>query len=570
MRKLLMLGVASVLAACGQDSPPPSPAATARTTQASAASSAASSAPASELTAAINLDSYTRFLREISDDRMEGRGPGTAGETRTLEYLTTELKQIGLKPGNGDSYLQPVAMVEITGEVTQPLTFKSAAGEVKLTYGTDFVASSRHLEPEISVADAPLVYAGFGVVAPEYNWNDYAGLDVKGKIVVVLINDPGFASGDESMFKGKAMTYYGRWTYKFEEAARQGAAGVLIVHDDAGASYGWDVVKNSWGGTEYDLPIDPALTPPVRVQGWISGSAAEQLFAQSGLNMAEQRKAADVPGFKPVELKSTASIALSNKVRKADSQNVIGVVRGTERPDEWLIYTAHWDHLGRSFGLPDGIFNGAIDNGTGIAGLLEIARSTMAGTPPKRSIAFLFVTLEESGLLGSRFYTQQPIYPLKDTVAVINMDAMHVIGPTRDMTVIGYGNSELEDIFKASLAAQQRVMKPESTPENGFYFRSDHFNFAKAGVPALYPKTGIDHVEKGEEHGLAIIKAYNTADYHKPTDEFDPSWDLSGAVLDLEVIKSVGSEIANGDTWPNWYEGSEFKAKRDAMRAPAP
>lgn len=563
LRSPLLWSMAVLLTACGSDTPPP-PAAPSASAPAVLAKVHLNAGPE------IDLASYTRYLKEISDDHLEGRGPGTAGEKRTVAYLTAQMQAIGLEPGNQGQWTQAVPMVEIKGEVRQPLTFTAGEQRVELSYGTDFVAASRHLDPETALADKEMVFAGFGVVAPEYQWNDYAGLDVKDKVVVVLINDPGFASGDPDLFKGKAMTYYGRWTYKFEEAARQGAAGVLIVHDTAGASYGWDVVKNSWGGPEYDLPAGSGGVPPVKIQGWISGEAADRLFALSGLEQAALRTAADQPGFKPVPLVSRASVAIANQVRHTESPNVIGVIRGSERPDEWLIYTAHWDHLGKSFGLPDGIFNGAIDNATGVAGVLEIARAMKTGPAPKRSVAFLLVTLEESGLLGSRYYAENPLYPLKDTVAAINMDAMHVIGPTRDMTVIGYGNSELEDLLKAQLDARQRVMKPESTPENGFYFRSDHFNFAKVGVPALYPKTGIDHVEKGEAHGQAIITAYNTGSYHKPSDEFDPNWDLSGMIQDLDVIKAVGDTIANGEQWPNWYAGSEFRAKRDAQRPPTP
>lgn len=560
---LLMAALLAGLSACGGEQ--------------TAATAPVAATPAAPVTSTATADtapdqpqlkSYTEFLKAISADEMEGRGPGTAGEKRTIEYLTTQLKQLGLKPGPDGSYTQAVPMAEITGEVKTPLRFTSEAGELAPAHADDYVATSHRLDPENGVAEAEMVFVGFGVVAPEYGWNDYAGIDVKGKVVVTLINDPGFASGDESLFRGRTMTYYGRWSYKFEEAVRQGAAGALIIHDDAGASYGWEVVKNSWSGPEYVLPAAPDSTPPLAVQGWLTGATAEKLLAQSGLDLKTLRAAADKPGFKAQPLKSKVSVAVSNKVRMADSFNVIGVIEGSERPSELLMYIAHWDHLGRSFGLPDGIFNGAIDNGTGVAGLLEIARAMKAGPAPKRSVAFLFVTLEESGLLGSRFYTQNPLYPLKDTVAVINMDAMHVIGPTRDMIVIGRGNSQLEDLLETELKNAGRVLRAEPTPENGFYYRSDHFNFAKAGVPALYPKTGIDHLEKGAAHGQAVIDDYNKSRYHKPGDQFDPAWDLSGMIADLKVIQAVGAGLANGSEWPNWYENTEFRASRDAMRAP--
>ena len=569
---------ALLLTGCGED-PPPSPPATTTT----AAAPGAASAPATDTPAADGvvpvpptgnsgvpepqLASYTQYLKDISADALEGRGPGTAGEKRTVGYLVEALKQIGLAPGPDGSYTQAVPMVEFTAEVSKPLTFMAAEQSLQPKFADDYViASHRELE-ESAVSGAEMVFVGYGVVAPEYNWNDYAGVDVKGKVVVTLVNDPGFARGDESLFKGRAMTYYGRWTYKYEEAARQGAAGALIIHDDAGASYGWDVVKNSWTGPEYDLPAPADGVQPLAVQGWLNGATGAALLQQSGLDLATLRDAADRPGFKPQPLKSLVEVGVKNRIRKVDSQNVFGMLKGTEKPTEAVIYVAHWDHLGRSFGQPDGIFNGAIDNGTGVAGVLEIARAMAAGSPPKRSVGFLFVTLEESGLLGSKYYTQHPLFPLKDTVAAINLDAMHVIGPTRDMIVIGHGNSELETILAAQLKAQgERVVRPEPTPENGFYYRSDHFNFAKAGVPALYPKTGVEHREKGQAYGQSIVDDYNKNRYHKPADQFDPAWDLRGMIEDLNVIQAVGAELANGDAWPNWNAGNEFKAARDRLR----
>jgi Zn-dependent M28 family amino/carboxypeptidase len=569
--------LAALLTGCGDDSPAPTP--TAASSSSTAAASSAAAEPAADESAVPKpptgnaggpepqLASYTQFLKDISSDAMEGRGPGTAGERRTVAYLVEALKQMGVGPGPDGSYTQAVPMVEFTGEVSKPLTFMAADASLQPKFADDYVVASHREVEESGVSGAEMVFVGYGVVAPEYQWNDYAGVDVKGKVVVTLVNDPGFARGDETLFKGRAMTYYGRWTYKFEEAVRQGAAGALIIHDDAGASYGWDVVKNSWTGPEYDLPAPADGQQPLAIQGWLSGATGEALLKQSGLDLKTLRDAADRPGFKPQPLKSLAEVSVRNRIRKVDSQNVFGLIKGSEKPDEAVIYVAHWDHLGRAFGQPDGIFNGAIDNGTGVAGVLEIARAMATGTAPKRSVGFLFVTLEESGLLGSKYYTQHPLLPLKDTVAAINLDAMHVIGPTRDMIVIGHGNSDLEDLLAAQLKAQgERMMRPEPTPENGFYYRSDHFNFAKAGVPALYPKTGVDHREKGEAYGKGVVDDFNKNRYHKPSDQFDPAWDLSGMIEDLKVILGVGATLANGSDWPNWREGNEFKAARDKLR----
>jgi Zn-dependent M28 family amino/carboxypeptidase len=520
---------------------------------------------------ALDVNHYRDYLQTISGDDFLGRGPGTAGEKRTVEYLVAQLKEMGLKPGFGDRYTQAVPMLELTGTAPIPLRVSFKDQVLNFKYGDDVVTASRMPQAKIAVNMSDIVFVGYGVNAPEMNWNDYAGIDVKGKTVITLINDPGFQVGDEKLFNGKAMTYYGRWTYKFEECARQGAAACLIVHDDAGAAYGWDVVKNSWSGPQHDLPLAADETAPVKIQGWISGPAAQKIFSKAGWDLPQMYKDASRPGFKAMNFPARADLQIDNIVRRTDSHNVMAVLPGTSAADEAVIYTGHWDHLGQSFNAPgDRIFNGAVDNGTGVAGLLELARAHVAAGPRARSVGFLFFTLEESGLLGSRYYAANPSVPLKQIVATINMDAMPILPPTNDMVVIGYGNSELEDILREILRKQGRTLQPEATPENGYYFRSDHFNMAKVGVPSLYAKTGIDVIGKGAEFGKAAALDYAQNRYHKPSDQFDPSWDLSGTVHDLGILGAVGDQLANSAAWPNWYAGNAFKAARDAMRKESP
>jgi len=421
----------------------------------------------------------------------------------------------------------------------------------------------------VAIENSPLVFVGYGVNAPEQGWNDYAGLDVKGKTVVMLVNDPGFHAGDETLFDGKRMTYYGRWTYKFEEAARQGASAALIIHDDAGAGYGWGVVQNSWSGPQFDLPRSVDTEPRLPAQGWLTGDAAKRLFTAAGLDLDALRSAANQRGFKPVPLDASVTTALDIRLKQTQSHNVLGLLPGSTRPDESVIYMAHWDHLGTHEGeAGDNIYNGAVDNASGVAGILEIAEAFVTQNPaPERSVLFLAVTLEESGLLGSRYYTAQPVLPLAKTAAVINLDAMPVLGPTRDMVVIGKGNSELEDILADIAGKQGRTLVEEDAPEKGYYFRSDHFNFAKAGVPALYAKGGTDSIEHGKEYVAKATQDYLLNRYHKPFDEFDPAWDLRGVVQDINALYAVGSVIAGSGQWPSWYDGNAFRAAREQSAA---
>ena len=509
----------------------------------------------------ISAAEYERHIVTLSSDEFEGRKPGTAGERKTVDYLVAEFKKLGLAPGNGDSYLQQVPIVEITAGSDATLSL----GAATLEYGKDVVMWTKRIVPEISIADSPLVFVGHGVVAPEYGWNDYAGVDMRGKTAVILINDPGFATNDATLFRGRAMTYYGRWTYKFEEAARQGAAAAIIIHDDKPAAYGWGTVQTSWTGPQLDTVSADGNASRVAIEGWMTKAAGDALLRANGRSYDELLIAASQPGFKPIPLAQQASGSLRNLIRRSSSPNVIAMIKGSKRPDEYIIYTAHWDHLGKSLARGgDNIFNGALDNATGTSGLLTIAKAfAESKRRPERSMIFLAVTLEESGLLGSAFYVQNPIFPLKRTVAALNMDAIPWGGPTRDVSVIGYGASELEPYLERAAAKQDRELREEPTPENGFFYRSDHFNFAKVGVPALYFKLGIEDREKGAEWAKAQAAEFTALHYHKPSDEFRPGTDLRGGLQDLELLFDIGSTLAREKRFPNWYATSEFRAARD-------
>lgn len=510
----------------------------------------------------ISAEDFRAHVEVLASDEFAGRAPGSVGETRTVAYLVEQLKRLGLKPGNGEAYTQDVPMVETKADFeASRLSLATPKRSLAPALGPEAVVGTRSGQASVTIEDSELVFVGYGVNAPELGWNDYEGLDVKGKTVVMLINDPGFHVGDETLFGGRRMTYYGRWTYKYEEAARQGAAAALIIHDDAGAAYPWEVVQNSWGGPQFDLPPSEDPEPRLPAQGWINDATARALFADAGLDFEALRAAASRPGFRAVPLEARLSLTLESSTRSGTSQNVVAVLPGSTRPDEAIVYLAHWDHLGRNFsGLGDRIFNGAVDNATGVAGVLEIAELfTTLKTPPERSVVFLFVTLEESGLLGSKYYAAHPLVPLEKTVAAINLDAMSVIGPTRDLVVIGLGNSELDDLARRFADTQGRVLVEESAPQNGYFFRSDHFNFAKAGVPALYAKGGVDHVEKGSEYGLAWQAEYVANRYHKVGDNFDPAWDLRGVVQDLQLLFAVGHTLATSEAWPNYVEGNAFR-----------
>ncbi len=528
-------------------------------------------ASAHEFVPAINADDFVQHVKVLASDDFEGRGPGTPGEEKSVQYIKSQFERIGLKPGNNGEWFQTVPMVETTADpnTTLKLTVEGKPRELKM--GSDMVIGTTNGQPEVKIDDSPLVFVGYGVNAPEQHWNDYAGLDVKGKTVVMLVNDPGFHANDPKLFEGKRMTYYGRWTYKYEEAARQGAAAALIIHDTPGASYGWDVVKNSWSGAQYALPASSDPAPRLPAQGWLTGEQAQSLFADSGLDLDKLRAAANKPGFKPVPIKATLSLDLKNTIVQKQSRNVIGRLDGSTHPDEAMVYMAHWDHLGKHPGeVGDNIYNGAVDNATGVSGILEIAEAFKhQQPPPQRSVLFIAVTLEESGLLGSQYYVAHPVVPLDKTVGVINLDALGVNGKTHDLTVVGMGSSQLEDVLKDVTGKQGLTLHAESHPEAGSYFRSDHFNFAKAGVPAMDVGSGDDLLEGGTTAGDAAGKDYNEHRYHKPGDQYDAAtWKVDGVITLLDDVYGVGQQLASDGKWPQWYPGNPFKAARDVMMSP--
>ena len=508
----------------------------------------------------------------LASDEFEGRAPATPGEEKTIDYLQSEFEALGISPGNGDSYFQSVSVTEITTASDAVLTFSGSNYDAELEYATEMIVGSQQQLPTTSIVDSELVFVGYGVVAPERNWNDYAGIDVVGKTVVILVNDPGYATQDPDVFNGNAMTYYGRWTYKYEEAARQGAAGALIVHETGPAGYGWEVVSGSWSGPQIGLQADNLNSDKNDIEGWLTLDSAEALFAGAGLNYQQLKATAAQPGFTAVPLGDvTASVAIQNSVRTSLSQNVIAMIPGTDRAEETIIYTAHWDHLGVNAEiLGDNIYNGAADNATGTAALLAMAKMHADAGPAPRSVVFLAVTAEESGLLGSRWYTEHPVFPLATTVANINIDVLNTYGPMHDIVVVGNGSSELEAYLEEAATAQGRHLVEEPNPERGYYYRSDHFNFAKAGVPALYAESGEDSVEFGKKWGAEQAQDYNENRYHAPSDEYDPNWNLEGAAQDILLYFDVASKLSRELSFPNWLEGNEFKGIRDSTSSSRP
>lgn len=504
--------------------------------------------------------------RLLSSDEFEGRMPGTPGEEKTIALLTERFKAAGLQPGNGESWVQEVPLIEITGRNYAPLTITGKGGTQSFAFGKDWVGVTYREEARTTLSDSELVFVGYGINAPERGWNDYAGLDVKGKTVVILVNDPDWQSeGLEGPFNGKAMTYYGRWTYKYEEAARQGAAGALIVHDTAPASYGWNVVESSWTGPQAYAQRGDNAPPLTQMNGWIQKDAARKVLEAAGQDLDALTRAAQQKGFKPVPLGLKAATSFESTFRSFVSHNVIGILPGREAPEEYVLHTAHWDHLGRCTPAPDGddICNGAVDNATGTAALVALAEAHAKAGPPRRSLVFLAVTAEESGLLGATYYAQHPIFPLAQTVGGINMDAFQMAGRAKDVTVVGPGKSQLDLFLDAALKADGRTATPNPKPEAGYYYRSDHFAFAKLGVPMLYIDGGEDLIEGGREAGAKIAADYTENRYHGPKDEFDESWDWSGVMSDLQLFFRIGRSLAMSGSWPNWNEGDEFKAIRD-------
>ena len=527
-----------------------------------------SQTPPQQALTAINLQDYTRHIQTLSSDEFAGRAPSSVGEEKTIRYLEEEFRKLGLRPGNGDSFFQEVSLIAINTTPPPRLTVRAGKKRLHLNWRKDYVAVTRQMQPEVVIQNSPLVFAGYGIVAPEYHWNDYDGVDVAGKTVVVLVNDPGYATGDSILFKGRAMTYYGRWTYKYEEAARQGAAGIIIVHETGPAGYPWGVVESGWTGPQFYLESPDGNMSRCALEGWITEDAARQLFAAGGMDFEAAKAAASHPGFQPIPLHAGYSVTLRNEIHSSVSNNVLALLPGNERPNEAIIYTAHWDHFGVRPELEgDAILNGARDNATGTAALIEIARAfTNLPAPPRRSVLFLAVTAEEQGLLGSAYYARHPVFSPAKTVAVINMDALNIFGRMKDITIIGMGNSELDEYVAEAAATQGRYVRSDPEPEKGGFYRSDHFSFAKKGIPALYTKMGIDHVEKGSEWTLEQIDRWVKEHYHKPSDHYDPNtWDLTGALDDIRLLFRVGYKLSMEDRFPNWYMGTEFRALRDKM-----
>jgi len=524
------------------------------------------------LAPAINAADFARFDKTLASDAFGGRKPGTAGAKRTLDFLVNEFKRMGLQPGNHGSWFQTVP-ADSTLLVNSNVKLHVAAGDKHASFAnqTDMVVQTLQSKAQVDLKDSPIIFLGYGVDAPNWHWNDYDGVDVKGKTVIVLVNDPGFASGDPKLFNGRAMTYYGRWTYKYAEAAKQGAAACFIVHtSDAAAGYPFSVLQNGNRGPQLSLPPSVDLAPRLPVAGWLTHAAATRLFAAAGLDFDQLAAAAARPGFKPVPLKATASLSLHNKIGHFESKNVLAMIPGAHKPDEVVIYTAHWDHLGTDPSRKGHqVYSGAIDNGTGLSMLLEIADAfAQQKAAPDRSVLFFMPTLEESGLLGSQYYAAQPVFPLDKTVADLAVDALPIIGRAHDMTVIGKGQSQLEDMLADVLKRQGRVISPETTPENGFYFRSDHFNFARAGVPAMLASSGLDLLDGGKAAGEKAADDYTAHRYHTPNDVFNPDWDYAGILEDTQALYELGQHLSHAGVWPAWYADSPFKAKHDAMMAP--
>jgi len=518
---------------------------------------------------AINENTYTANVKTLASDEFGGRAPGTKGEELTVNHMVSAFKELGLEPANGDSYVQsvPLTSVEVTNSPTLTFTDKNGQQTV-LNYVTDQVMWSRKQVDATSITNSELIFVGYGINAPERNWNDYQNIDVKGKTVVMLINDPGYATQNNALFNGNAMTYYGRWDYKFEEASKQGAVGAIMIHDTKPAAYGWPTVSASWTGPQFDMVRENKGEDLASLEAWITKEQAIALFEKSGLNLDDMYKKAQTPGFKAVPLSSTVTANIEAKTNNVNSRNVAAMIKGTESPEDIFIYMAHWDHIGTdSTAEGDNIYNGALDNATGTAGLIELARAyTALEEKPKRSVLFLSVTAEEQGLLGSAYYAANPLVPLKNTIGGFNMDGLTNFGRTKDVRVIGKGMSELETFLANRAKEQGRYLAADPESEKGYFYRSDHFELAKLGVPMLYPNSGYAHIERGEEFGHEKSKEYLSNHYHGPSDEYNDSWVMDGAIEDLQLYFLTGLDIVNSNQWPNWHQGTEFKAARDASK----
>jgi Zn-dependent M28 family amino/carboxypeptidase len=511
--------------------------------------------------------------KAISDDAFQGRAPATRSGEAAASWIADEMKRIGLQPGDHGNYFQPVPAVTITLDASKSsFYFQTPRGALSPKFGDEVVYWTPHFASNrIIVFHSPLIFVGYGVVAPEYQWNDYAGVNVKGKTAVILINDPGNedAHPDPNFFKGKAMTYYGRWTYKFEEAARHGAAAAIIVHETGPAAYGWDVVRNSNSGTHAWLDASDRNASMLPIEGWVTLDTARSLFHNDGLDYEKLKAAANQRGFRAISMRGEVlSVNARSAIAHKTTRNVVGVVAGTKRPGEYVLYTAHWDHLGVRAGVagPAGIYSGAVDNALGVSGILEIAQAFAHDRPlPQRTVGFICWTMEEQGLLGSLYFSEHPLWPLNHIVGGINLDANLPEGRAHDLVIIGYGSSQLEDLLARVLSTQNRTLTPDPEPEKGHFYRSDHFSLAKVGVPMLAPSQGYDLLDGGKTAGQAVLDDYRLHRYHQPSDKWNPNWDLSGPISDLDAFYELGKVLANSDVWPNWYPGNEFRATRDKL-----
>lgn len=520
----------------------------------------AACAPKAELV--ISSSSIAEHMAVLASDEFMGRKPCTEGETKTLEYLVNAYQKMGLEPGNGESYLQEVPIIEVTGTVDPLMEIEGGKERLSLKKYEEFMAVSYRAEGANELDASELVFAGYGIVAPEYNWNDYKGLDVKGKTVIVYVNDPGYGTKGSDFFRGNAMTYYGRWTYKFEEAARQGAAGCIIVHDTGPAGYPWLVVRNSWDGTQLQLE---SKAPKCTVEAWITTEAAGKLFRNAEVDVDAMLSKMRSPDFQGGSLGMSVSVAIQNEFKRTTSNNVVGIIPGAKQPDEYILYSTHWDHLGIGPVLDgDSIYNGALDNASGTAMQLAIAETAAQGPAPDRTLVFLTVTAEEQGLIGSAYYAENPIFPTHKTIANLNMDGANTNGASRALVITGLGQSEMDDHAKGFAESQGRYTIGNPDASAGYYFRSDHFSFAKVGIPALYAKGGYDLVEGGQEAAKEHFEDYRINRYHRPQDEYDAaSWKMEGMQEDAKLYLDIGMYLANSSIYPNWKEGSEFKAIRE-------
>ena len=511
----------------------------------------------------ISIPNLKKHIQYLSSDELGGREPATEGDKMTATYLVNAFKKLGLKPGNGDSYLQPVDLLAINSTVSQGLTI----GDMEFTNTENYVATTRNKEKVISLKDSELVFVGYGINAPEFEWNDYQGLDVTGKTVVILVNDPGYATQDPDVFSGKTMTYYGRWTYKYEEAARQGAKGAIIIHETEPASYGWNVIKTGWSGTQYHLPRNENSGPVVDVELWLDVNKTQALFTKAGLDFQKEKLRAQTRGFTPISLGMTASVEVTSEFSQSISNNVVAVLPGSEQADEHIIYMAHIDHLGTDTSLEgDQIYNGAHDNASGTGAIIEIASAySSLKNRPRRSITFIGAAAEEQGTLGSKYFADNSTVALSKIVGLINMDSINITGRKKDLSVTGFGKSELEEVLAKAAALQNRTLTPEAHPERGYYFRSDHFSLAKKGVPALSVGGGTVALNETEEAINKLIGERVSRCYHQLCDEYAQDWGWDGAKEDLQLYFATGYLLSTSDQWPNWYQGTEFRLLRDEM-----